>query len=73
MASGLGKSGVAFEKILTRYQEIPTYTGTLDEYIAHGGYRALPKALREFQPARLSRKSRNRACGDAAGRDSPAD
>lgn len=44
---------MAFEKILTRYQDIPNYTGTIDEYIAQGGYQALPKALREFQPAQL--------------------
>jgi NADH-quinone oxidoreductase subunit F len=42
-----------FERILTRYKDIPNYTGTIDEYIAHGGYQALPKALREFQPAQL--------------------
>jgi len=39
-----------FERILTRYKDILNYTGTIDEYIAHGGYQALPKALREFQP-----------------------
>src|SRR5574341_2432205 len=44
---------MTFEKILTRYQDIPNYTGTIDEYIAHGGYQALPKALREFQPTDL--------------------
>src|SRR5574341_1039164 len=44
---------MAFEKILTRYQDIPNYTGTIGEYIAHGGYQALPKALREFRPADL--------------------
>ena len=44
---------MAFEKILTRYQDIPKYTGTIDAYIAHGGYQALPKALREYQPAQL--------------------
>ena len=42
-----------FEKILTQYQDIPDYAGTIDEYIAHGGYRALAKAFREFQPADL--------------------
>ena len=42
-----------FERILTRYKDIPSYTGTIDEYIAHGGYQALPKALREFQPDQL--------------------
>jgi len=42
-----------FEKILTRYKDIPDYTGTLDAYVAHGGYQALPKALREFAPADL--------------------
>ena len=44
---------MGFEKILTRYQDIPNYSGTIDEYIAQGGYQALPKALREFQPAQL--------------------
>lgn len=44
---------MAFEKILTRYKDILNYTGTIDEYIAHGGYQALPKALRELQPAQL--------------------
>jgi NADH-quinone oxidoreductase subunit F len=44
---------MTFERILTAYQEIPNYTGTIDEYIARGGYQALPKALREFQPAAL--------------------
>src|SRR3990172_2275081 len=44
---------MTFEKILTKYQDIPHYTGTIDAYIAHGGYQALPKALREFQPADL--------------------
>ncbi|MBS1116999.1 MAG: nuoF, partial [candidate division NC10 bacterium] len=42
---------MTFEKILTRYQEIPGYTGTIDEYVAHGGYQALPKALGPMQPA----------------------
>jgi NADH-quinone oxidoreductase subunit F len=42
-----------FERILTRYKDIPNYTGTIDEYIAHGGYQALPKALRELEPAQL--------------------
>ena len=49
-ATGVGKSGMDFERILTRYKDILNYTGTIDEYIAHGGYQALPKALREFQP-----------------------
>ncbi|HSC71103.1 MAG TPA: SLBB domain-containing protein, partial [Candidatus Methylomirabilis sp.] len=44
---------MSFQKILTKYQDIPNYTGTIDAYIAHGGYQALPKALREFQPADL--------------------
>ncbi|HEX9899549.1 MAG TPA: NADH-quinone oxidoreductase subunit F, partial [Candidatus Methylomirabilis sp.] len=42
---------MTFEKVLTTYQDIPQYTGTIDDYIAHGGYRALPKALQELQPA----------------------
>jgi len=52
-ATGVGKSGMDFERILTRYKDILNYTGTIDEYIAHGGYQALPKALREFQPDQL--------------------
>jgi NADH-quinone oxidoreductase subunit F len=44
---------MAFEKILTRYKDIPNYTGTIEAYMGHGGYQALPKALREFQPAQL--------------------
>jgi NADH-quinone oxidoreductase subunit F len=44
---------MTFEKILTRYKDIPNYSGTMDEYTAHGGYQALPKALRECQPAGL--------------------
>jgi NADH-quinone oxidoreductase subunit F len=44
---------MAFERILTRYQEIPNYTGTIEEYVAHGGYQALPKALKEMRPADL--------------------
>lgn len=42
---------MAFERILTRYQAIPGYTGTLPEYVAHGGYQALARALRELSPA----------------------
>jgi len=44
---------MAFERILTRYKEIPNYTGTIEEYLAHGGYRALPEALKTMQPADL--------------------
>jgi NADH-quinone oxidoreductase subunit F len=44
---------MAFERILTRYKEIPNYTGTIEEYLAHGGYRALPEALKDMQPADL--------------------
>jgi len=44
---------MAFEKILTRYRDNHNYTGTIDEYIAQGGYQALPKALRVFRPADL--------------------
>jgi NADH-quinone oxidoreductase subunit F len=46
-------AGMAFERILTRYKEIPSYTGTMQEYLAHGGYQALPKVLKELQPAEL--------------------
>jgi len=44
---------MSVEKILTRYQDIPGYTGTMDEYVAHGGYRAVAKVLgdRAMQPA----------------------
>jgi len=40
-----------FEKILTRYQDVPGYTGTIEAYIAHGGYQALPKVLGVRPPA----------------------
>lgn len=42
---------MAGERVLTRYQEIPGYTGGLDQYLAHGGYQALAKVLREMSPA----------------------
>lgn len=45
--------GVAFERILTRYKEIPNYTGGMEEYLAQGGYQALPKVLKGMQPAEL--------------------
>ncbi len=44
---------MAFEKILTRYQDVPGFAGTIEAYEALGGYQALPKALKEFQPADL--------------------
>jgi NADH-quinone oxidoreductase subunit F len=44
---------MSFEKVLTRYQDIPGYTGTLDAYEAQGGYQALRKALKEMQPAEI--------------------
>ncbi|HYL82381.1 MAG TPA: SLBB domain-containing protein, partial [Candidatus Acidoferrum sp.] len=44
---------MAFERILTRYKEIPNYTGGMEEYLAQGGYQALPKVLKEMQPAGL--------------------
>ena len=44
---------MAFEKVLTAYQEIPNYRGGMDDYLAAGGYQALPKALKEMQPAAL--------------------
>jgi NADH-quinone oxidoreductase subunit F len=42
-----------FEKILTAYQEIPGYTGSLEAYTAHGGYRALPKVLGAMAPSEV--------------------
>ena len=42
-----------FEKIVTRNFDVPGYTGSLAEYVRQGGYQALPKALREYQPADL--------------------
>jgi NADH-quinone oxidoreductase subunit F len=45
--------GVAFERILTRYKEILNYTGSMEEYLAQGGYQALPKVLKGMQPAEL--------------------
>ncbi len=44
---------MAFEKIVTRYQDVPGYSGTIEAYEALGGYQALPKALKELQPASL--------------------
>ncbi|HSB80032.1 MAG TPA: NADH-quinone oxidoreductase subunit NuoF [Candidatus Methylomirabilis sp.] len=44
---------MVFERILTRYKEIPNYRGTIQEYLAHGGYQALPKVLKDLQPADL--------------------
>jgi NADH-quinone oxidoreductase subunit F len=41
------------ERLLTRYQDTPGYTGTLREYMAHGGYQAIPKVLREMSPAQV--------------------
>jgi NADH-quinone oxidoreductase subunit F len=44
---------MAFQKVLTAYQEIPGYRGSLEDYLAAGGYQALPKALKEMTPAAL--------------------
>ena len=44
---------MAVEKVLTRYQEIPGYGGTLDEYETHGGYQALRKVLGTMAPAEV--------------------
>lgn len=41
------------EKILTKRFEIPGYRGTLEEYVATGGYQAIAKALKEHTPASL--------------------
>lgn len=41
------------EKILTKRFDSPGYRGTLAEYEATGGYRAIAKALREHTPASL--------------------
>jgi NADH-quinone oxidoreductase subunit F len=38
------------ERILTKRFEIPGYRGTIGEYLSTGGYRALPKAFKEFSP-----------------------
>ncbi|HTX52304.1 MAG TPA: NADH-quinone oxidoreductase subunit NuoF [Candidatus Baltobacteraceae bacterium] len=43
----------AFEKVLTRYQTIPGYRGTLPEYEAHGGYQALHTVLGKMAPAEV--------------------
>jgi NADH-quinone oxidoreductase subunit F len=42
---------MGFEKVLTRYQEIPGYTGTLDAYVGHGGYQAARAVLGKMAPA----------------------
>ncbi len=44
---------MALEKVLTRYQDVPGYRGTIEDYLALGGYQALPKALREMQPGEV--------------------
>lgn len=41
------------EKILTKRFEIQGYRGTLEEYVATGGYQAIAKALKEHTPASL--------------------
>ncbi len=41
------------EAVLLKRAETPGYTGSLAEYEAHGGYQALPKALREYKPEGL--------------------
>ncbi len=41
------------EKILTKRFEISGYGGTLEEYVATGGYQAIAKALKEHTPASL--------------------
>ncbi len=40
-------------KILTTRFEIPGYGGTIEEYLATGGYQAIAKALKEHTPASL--------------------
>jgi NADH-quinone oxidoreductase subunit F len=42
---------MGFEKVITRYQEIPGYTGTLDAYVGHGGYQAARAVLGKMPPA----------------------
>jgi NADH-quinone oxidoreductase subunit F len=44
---------MGFEPVLTRYKTIPGYTGSLPDYLAHGGYQALPKALKDLTPAQV--------------------
>jgi NADH-quinone oxidoreductase subunit F len=44
---------MAFERVLTAYQDLPNYRGSIDDYLAAGGYQALPKALTEMEPAAL--------------------
>ncbi|MFA5026756.1 MAG: NADH-quinone oxidoreductase subunit NuoF [Candidatus Methylomirabilota bacterium] len=41
---------MASEKVLTAYQEIPGYPGTIEAYRAHGGYRALAAVLAGMTP-----------------------
>src|SRR5574341_1736991 len=57
-----------FEKVLLKRAETPAYTGSLADYEAHGGYQALPKALRGYKPeevTELVKKSGLRGRGGA--------
>jgi NADH-quinone oxidoreductase subunit F len=44
---------MAHERVLTRYKDVPGYTGSLRDYVAAGGYRALPKVVTEMTPAQV--------------------
>jgi len=41
------------EKVLTKRFEISGYRGTIEEYLATGGYQAIPRALKEHSPESL--------------------
>ncbi|MBI5167709.1 MAG: NADH-quinone oxidoreductase subunit NuoF [candidate division NC10 bacterium] len=41
------------EKILFRNMDLPGYTGSIGDYLKQGGYQALSKALKEFQPSEV--------------------
>jgi len=41
------------EKILFRNMDLPGYTGSIGDYMKQGGYQALSKALKEFQPGEV--------------------
>lgn len=42
-----------YERVLTKNMELPGYTGSLEDYRKQGGYQAVAKALKEYQPSEL--------------------
>ena len=60
------------EKIITKRFEIPGYAGTLEEYVATGGYQAIAKALKEHTPASLIELVRRSGLRGRGGAGFPA-